>query len=364
MIKLKVFDVINSQERNSSVDIFRFFAIVSVVIYHYDAMLPYGYLGVDLFFVISGLLVGGIVFKEFKSGNKVNFFKFILQRGFKIWPSYYSFIFIGNILAYILYHSTSNSDHIIPFDNPWRYLLFYQNYRSYPYYEFNLSFDHVWSLCVEEHFYIMLPLVFIIVQFIFPAKKGLKSLIFFLFVFCLLGIVSKFHSAFISKIDDFTMTHNRIDALAIGVMCAIVVSLKGEKLKSVLISSRLTFAGLAILIGALVVSVIFLSNDHLSEKFTLHTFLPLAFAFLILGTYHADFSRWKIPRFVAYYSYNWYLWHLVFFPFIGEKLGSSMLGLLVYLIVTFAAAFLATVFIEEPFMQKRKRVIDYLFKGA
>jgi peptidoglycan/LPS O-acetylase OafA/YrhL len=364
MIKLKVFDVINSQERNSSVDVFRFFAIFSVVIYHYNALLPYGYLGVDLFFVISGLLVGGIIFKEFKNGTSVNFFKFILQRGFKIWPSYYSFIFIGNIFAYLLYNSTSNSDHIISFDDPWRYLLFYQNYRSYPYFEFNLSFDHVWSLCVEEHFYILLPLVFIIVQIASPIKKGLKFLITILIIFVLLGILSKFHSAFISRVDNFTTTHNRIDALAIGVICAIIVNLKRDSLKSVLVSRWLTFGGSTLFIGTLAASSLLPSNDYLIEKFTLHTLMPLAFAFLILGTYHVDFSKWKMPRFVAYYSYNWYLWHLVFFPIIGQKMGNSILGLLIYLSGSFAVAFLATILIEEPFMKQRKKVIHFLFKSS
>ena len=61
MIQLKSHEVINAPGRNSSVDIFRSFAILSVVIYHYNRHLPYGYLGVDLFFVISGLLIGNIL---------------------------------------------------------------------------------------------------------------------------------------------------------------------------------------------------------------------------------------------------------------------------------------------------------------
>ena len=144
MNNLKVFEVINKKDRNSSIDIFRSLAILSVVLFHFNGYLPNGEIGVDLFFVISGLLVGGILSREFEAGNKISFFKFFIQRGFKIWPSYYFFIGFGSILAYILYRE-NHVDQIIPIWDIKRYLFFYQNYTGTP---FHWSFDHVWSLCI------------------------------------------------------------------------------------------------------------------------------------------------------------------------------------------------------------------------
>ena len=113
MKKLKSIEIINSTTRNQSVDIFRGLAIISVVIYHFNQQLPFGYLGVDLFFLVSGLLVGGLLTKEFENGRKIDFLKFFLQRGFKIWPSYYTFILLGSLVALSFYHIT-NPEQIIP----------------------------------------------------------------------------------------------------------------------------------------------------------------------------------------------------------------------------------------------------------
>ena len=78
--------------RNSCVDVFRALAIMAVVLFHFEGLLPYGNIGVDLFFVISGLLVGGLLIRQLHTGTRIRFFKFFLQRGFKIWPSYYAFL--------------------------------------------------------------------------------------------------------------------------------------------------------------------------------------------------------------------------------------------------------------------------------
>ena len=126
MVRLRVFETINNNNRISSVDIFRSLAIISVVIFHFNNQLPFGFLGVDLFFVISGLLVGGLLTKEFINGNKISFLKFFLQRGFKIWPSYYAFLLFGSFIALYLYHTT-NPDQIIPLWDLKRYLFFYQS---------------------------------------------------------------------------------------------------------------------------------------------------------------------------------------------------------------------------------------------
>ena len=65
-MKLKSIEIIESKLRISSVDIFRGFAILPEELFHFNNTLPFGYLGVDRFFVISGLLVGSILIKQYK----------------------------------------------------------------------------------------------------------------------------------------------------------------------------------------------------------------------------------------------------------------------------------------------------------
>ena len=127
--KLRVFKVLNDKDRISSIDIFRSVAILSVVIYHFNETLPFGYLGVDLFFVISGLLIGTILISEFVKRDSIHYVSFILKRGFKIWPSYYVFLIVGNLLAYFLYRHT-HPDYYIPLNDYPRYLFFIKTFLA------------------------------------------------------------------------------------------------------------------------------------------------------------------------------------------------------------------------------------------
>jgi peptidoglycan/LPS O-acetylase OafA/YrhL len=215
-MKLKSIEIIESKSRISSVDIFRGFAILPVVLFHFNNTLPFGYLGVDLFFVISGLLVGSILITQYKSRNKINFFQFVLQRGFKIWPSYYSFFIVGTILGMVLLEGSPKWEVFRWGKDLFRYLFFYQNYTGKP---FHWSFDHVWSLCIEEHFYILLPILFIITAIIF--RNNFRMLLFRNHHGLIVtGILYLNFSAIILHLDfeTYSATHNRIDALGWGVL--------------------------------------------------------------------------------------------------------------------------------------------------
>lgn len=357
MSRLKVFQIINNTKRISSVDIFRSVAIITVVIFHFNHQLPYGYLGVDLFFLISGLLVGGLLTKDFESGNKINFFKFFLQRGFKIWPSYYAFLLFGSLIA-IYFYKTIDSDQIIPLWDLKRYLFFYQNYTGLP---FHWSFDHVWSLCIEEHFYVLLPVMFLLIQYFIKVKHKRKVLFAIVYLTIITGIIFKHFSYFITKSQDtFSATHNRIDALAWGLLLNLIITFYAKKIKSLRFTIFCFISGLFIFITALYFRINY--TNVLFEKIYFHAIIPISFFLMLLGLYYVDFSKLKLFRFIAYYSYNWYLWHPVFVIFITRQIGNTTYGLFIYLIVTFIIAIIATIFIEETFLNKRKMILDKIFK--
>ncbi len=356
MIRLKVFEVINSPNRNSCLDVFRGLAIISVVFYHFDGLLPFGYLGVDLFFLVSGLLVGGLLTKEFESDKGINFLKFFLQRGFKIWPSYYFFILFGSIIAFLFY-STIKPNEIIPVWDLKRYLFFYQNYTGLP---FHWSFDHIWSLCIEEHFYIMLPVMFIIIQNLIPVKYKIKTLFVFVILTIIVGIMFKYFSYFFTTSKDtYSATHNRIDALAWGVLLNLIITFHEEKIRTIKIKFIALPLGLVIFILTLCYSIYF--NNIIFEKIYFHSIIPFAFFLMIMGLYYVNFSKLKPLRFIAYYSYNWYLWHPIFVFFIIKYFGSGIIGLLIYLTTTFFTAIITTIFIEETFLEKRKTILGKIF---
>lgn len=353
---MRSLDILRSGERVSSVDVFRAFAILPVVVYHYHGLLPFGYLGVDLFFVISGLLVGSILVRELRSGNKINFWQFFLRRGFKIWPSYYWFLIAGNLLAYILY-SESRPDYIIGGEGDiLRYVLFYQNYTGQPH---HWPFDHVWSLCAEEHFYILLPLLLIIIRQLFGNKRGMLLVSAGLLIVS--GIAFKYISYhFTRSMDTFSGTHNRIDALGWGVLLGVLVTYFEQDLRRMKYRFIFFFAGLLLLAAAMIT---FIALDNAKyQKIAFHSIAPFCFFLMLLGMYYTDFSAWKPLRFIAYYSYNWYLWHPVFVLAFSSIFGITWWGLLLYMLISFMTAIVFTISVEEWFMGKRDAILAVLFK--
>lgn len=365
---LKVTQTLQDRSRISSIDIVRAIAIIGVVFGHYGYG-KYGYLGVDLFFIISGFLVGGILITELEFGEKVNFFKFIISRGFKIWPSYYFFLITGGIIARILY-STENPNQIIPLNDLKRYVFFYQNYTNATHW----SFDHVWSLCVEEHFYILLPILFIVLQYLFSKDSQKKFLYFSVVGIILSGILFKFASFYFTNSKDiYSGTHNRIDALAWGVLLRLIIN---DFRISQVIKILSILLGIVMLVGV----VIWVSYHDLPKELTkiseayrfinvynhifLHIITPISFFLIIIGIYYVDFS-WLYPmRVIAYFSYNWYLWHQLFVTWYTKHLGSGLWALGCYLTTTFLIAVIVTIFVEENFLQYRKKVIKKLFPST
>jgi peptidoglycan/LPS O-acetylase OafA/YrhL len=115
-----------------------------VFCYHSEGALlvsRFGWVGVDLFFVLSGYLVSGLLFREFQQTGGLRIGRFLIRRGFKIYPSFYIFIALTVLF-------TAARGRVDPLAVA-RELLFVQNY-------FPGMWTHTWSLAVEEHFYLLL----------------------------------------------------------------------------------------------------------------------------------------------------------------------------------------------------------------
>ena len=105
-----------------------------------------GWTGVDLFFVLSGFFIGGQLWREIDRTNKVDVGRFVLRRGFRIWPLYF-FIFLAvQAIALFAGHSLAGKQY------GWSDLVFLTNYSSHG------IVMGSWSLCTEEQFYIVVPL--------------------------------------------------------------------------------------------------------------------------------------------------------------------------------------------------------------
>jgi len=97
--------------RNKRLDILRCIAVFLVMLNHggvWPAVAHNGWVGVDLFFVLSGFLISGLLFSEYKARNSINFKRFFIRRGLKIYPAFYVFLVLTGALYYVVFHSVSS----------------------------------------------------------------------------------------------------------------------------------------------------------------------------------------------------------------------------------------------------------------
>lgn len=145
-----------------SLDGVRAIAIILVMSFHYE-ITHFGWFGVQLFFVLSGFLITGILWKEKQTNAPLSFKfkKFWVRRSLRIFPLYFGYLLFIS-LTYIFFHFPSYYAQYAP------YLFTYTfNYtRSLPQWQGNPLFTHLWSLCIEEQFYLFFPLI----MFLCPPK--------------------------------------------------------------------------------------------------------------------------------------------------------------------------------------------------
>ena len=138
-----------------SLDGVRAIAIVLVMSLH-SGVTKIGWIGVQLFFVLSGYLITGILWKEKNGAAPVTgkLKKFWVRRSLRIFPLYFGYLFVLTVV-YLLFHFPETYRTYIP------YLLTYTyNFtRSFPAWRMDPAFAHLWSLAIEEQFYLFFPLI-------------------------------------------------------------------------------------------------------------------------------------------------------------------------------------------------------------
>ncbi len=296
----------------------------------------------DLFFVLSGFLVGRIIFREYARTGRFEARRFLTRRIFKLWPMFYLFLFVEAMFG----------------DDPWQQFLFQnlfhlQNYLSH-------AHPHLWSLAVEEHFYLAAALVLPLLM-----VRGWTARRFTVLLLCVMAASPVLRViGYLSGVDPIALwlqTQYRIDALCCGVLLA-VLSVYNPMLWDRLVGLKpvwllVTAAGVVWLILVPVTSPL-----GVTAGFSVSYLASAAFMLLLHRASWVNRSH-KILRPVAVlgvFSYGIYLWHLAvgtatenaLSRFVPDRAVQMLLG---YVALT-VFAIVITRLIEWPSLRVRERL--------
>lgn len=359
-------------KRFSGLDHLRALAIIIVFVYHYslfghppglyDCLGSWGWTGVDLFFVLSGYLIGGQLFAKIARDQPVSYGEFYVKRSLRILPAYFAVL-----LLYFTIPAFTERSHLPPL---WRFLTFTQNFGL------DLStegaFSHAWSLCIEEQFYLFLPLLIIGLTALHAGKKAVWIIpALFLFGFAVRGFIwydvlpkqPDFGKAYYEFI--YYPTWSRLDGLLAGVALSAFYYFQPAAWQ------RLTRHGNRILLIALalVAGAWFISHDDNQYELRGAIFgypaISIAYGVLVLAALSPTSILYRyssiITRTIATLSYAIYLTHKQLIHLTHEALHRYNIGDDTYVsfwistAVGLAGGWLLHLLVEKPFLRLRDK---------
>jgi len=331
------------------IDGLRSIAVITVILYHYNIPgFSGGFIGVDVFFVISGFLIGTILGDELKTSGRIDLIGFYAKRFRRIAPAFFAMAFITSMFAIAI---------LLPFDlrEFGKELLSSSTYTSNIYFYLKAGyfdtaaeqkpFLHTWSLAVEEQFYIILPPFLLIAirytRSIFSLLAGITACSFLL---CLVATFRAPEAAF------YLFPFRAWELLA-GVALGIW-SLNNHW--RFIIHRAASWGGL-LLIG---LAVVLIKPDQGFPG--LWALLPVIGALLVIAN-GRDINAVNMVLasqpavFVGLLSYSLYLWHWPIIVLARYYVGDHLSGmtLATCLLATFGVSWLSLKYIETPFRRRK-----------
>ena len=349
------------------IDGLRALAVTAVILYHAQIYLygvnyfKGGFIGVDIFFVISGYLISSIILKELKISGKFSFKIFYERRARRILPALFFVMLVSLPFAWKFLLPSDYLDYA-------KSVLFSLGFASNFYFYFTgleygsvegilKPFLHTWSLSVEEQFYIFFPLTIL-----FIYKFFTKKFLYIFIVFFLLSLVTAHLTSISSTSVSFYFLHTRIwELLAGSILACIEIKFKRRiSFDNQVINQILPSLGLILIFNA----IVFYDDTTLHPSF--YTLLPVIGTCLVIWFAKKDeiitkiFST-KLFVGIGLISYSLYLWHYPIFAFFRYSLASGSFSkkILVIIFVLVASVF-TYLFIEKPFRNKKKISLKYL----
>ncbi len=361
------------QHRLHGLDTLRAFAIIIVLLYHYMVVVSkentfgyitqVGWMGVDLFFVLSGYLIGNQILSAIAKKDKFSIKLFYIRRLLRTLPNYYVVLALYFIFPVALSGLATAS--------VWNFLTFTQNFEFKPL----ATFSHSWSLCIEEQFYLIFPLLFMLLS----KSKNFLTLAWLAIILGMLGGVAARVCAWYSYGESgmdfrdyyqhiYYSSFTRFDELLPGVAIAMIKNFHPNLFNKILARADLYFYA-----GVFVVGMMFYLFPHYHYSrlngfnFWLsavgYSAVAIGFALLTISalSHKCLIGKFSIPgaAHVAVWSYAVYLIHKPVFQLLIAPLTEmnidiqSAAAVSVMMACSMFVGWLLFRFVETPFMNVR-----------
>ncbi len=359
-------------KRFPALDFLRGLAILLVLFTHFKVvaiLYQVGWIGVDLFFVLSGFLVSGLLFHEYQKYQRIHPLRFLIRRGFKIYPMFYFFIAVSVLLGPSL-RQVASDIHPEYFSDVNRLTvlheaLFIQNY-------FPGIWINTWSLGVEEHFYFALVLVcFLVIKtgWIENRKGMVTGMVVLMLAALGMRIQNNISHPDFYYISHLFPTHLRMDSLLAGVLVSYFFHFENEGFTALFQQKKaIIFVTCLVLVSFsffFPIKSVFMNTAGL-------TLIYLGFAGWVGLVVAVPGSERNIQKFtgkrmfrlisrLGIYSYSVYIWHLFvkhFSLYLFEEFIPDLpqpVYFMIYFILTMFTGVLLSKLIEKPMLNLRNK---------
>ncbi len=345
-----------------ALDGLRGIAVIAVILYHLDYLTPGlytwvkgGFLGVDIFFVLSGFLITSILIREYDNSGQINLWNFYVKRTLRLMPALWLFlIFVYLFGGQLLSAASANT--IYSGNNFLYAMLYVMNWHSATGGAAG-NLNHTWSLAIEEQFYILWSLV-LFIAFSWSFNKRTITVFTLITVIVLVCLrTAKTYGGY-STIYLYYSTENRIDAILIGCLAAMGYGWKliPERFYDRSVIDRLFGASLIVATGIL---MIFSHEDRLlyygfNSLFSVAIGISILWLISQRHTFIHSFFENRLLCWVGHISYGLYLWHFLFFDIAKNTTGPAWLRVSAALLLSFTASSVSFYSVEKFALSLKK----------
>ena len=326
------------------IQFFRAISVLLVFFYHLKLeFFNFGYLGVDIFFVISGYVITSRLYNEILKTNKINFYSFFIRRIKRIFPVL--FFIISIVLIFIIFFQPLD----LLVGNVTVYVFtilglsnFYYLFSKKDYFDnvFEDVFGHTWSLGVEEQFYLIFPFFLYILYKIFSKKN---NQIFFLLIIIISGVYLTFKFSENLQLIFYSPIF-RFWEFLLG--CFIFIINKKFKVKNSILSS----------VSFIILTSLLLFNLYSNNFIAILTSTLLASSFILFYDQKNKITYLFENKYfvkLGNISYSFYLWHLPIIYFYDLYFENSIIKIPFIFFLTILLSTISYIFIEKKFRYKK-----------